>query len=60
MVRATRKVTEKLVIVIYFDRTDKQRHCKTEPVDRLEEQLAQSDVVSLHVPETPETHLMIG
>jgi D-3-phosphoglycerate dehydrogenase len=45
--------------VIYFDRTDKLRHGNTEPVDRLETLLAQSDVVSLHVPETPETHNMI-
>ena len=46
--------------VIYFDRTDKLRHGNTEPVDRLETLLAQSDVVSMHVPETPETHNMIG
>jgi D-3-phosphoglycerate dehydrogenase / 2-oxoglutarate reductase len=46
--------------VIYFDRTDKLRHGNTEPVDRLEMLLAQSDVVTLHVPETPETHNMIG
>ena len=46
--------------VIYFDRTDKLRHGNTEPVDQLEALLAQSDVVSLHVPETPETHNMIG
>jgi D-3-phosphoglycerate dehydrogenase / 2-oxoglutarate reductase len=46
--------------VIYFDRTDKLRHGNTEPVDRLETLLAQSDVVTLHVPETPETHNMIG
>ena len=36
--------------VIYFDRTDKLRHGNTEPVEKLEELLAQSDVVSLHVP----------
>jgi D-3-phosphoglycerate dehydrogenase len=46
--------------VIYFDRTDKLRHGNTEPVDRLETLLAQSDVVSMHVPETQETHNMIG
>ncbi|MEY9106844.1 hypothetical protein ABH999_003040 [Bradyrhizobium yuanmingense] len=38
--------------VIYFDRTDKLRHGNTEPVEKLEDLLAQSDVVSLHVPET--------
>lgn len=46
--------------VIYFDRTDKLRHGNTEPVEKLDELLAQSDVVSLHVPETPETAGMIG
>ena len=46
--------------VIYFDRTDKLRHGNTEPVDRMETLLSQSDVVSLHVPETPETYNMIG
>jgi D-3-phosphoglycerate dehydrogenase / 2-oxoglutarate reductase len=46
--------------VIYFDRTDKLRHGNTEPVDRVESLLSQSDVVSLHVPETPETFNMIG
>ena len=30
------------------------------PVDTLEELLAQSDIVSLHVPETPQTANMIG
>ena len=46
--------------VIFFDRTDKLRHGNTEPVDRLSDLLSQSDIVSLHVPETPETHGMIG
>jgi len=46
--------------VIFYDRTDKLRHGNTEPVERLDELLAQSDVVSLHVPELPETHGMIG
>jgi len=46
--------------VIYFDHTDKLRHGNTEPVASLQELLAQSDVVSLHVPETPATAGMIG
>ena len=46
--------------VIYYDHTDKLRHGNTEPVASLHELLAQSDVVSLHVPETPATHGMIG
>jgi D-3-phosphoglycerate dehydrogenase len=46
--------------VIFHDHTDKLRHGNTEPSGSLHELLAQSDVVSLHVPETPATHLMIG
>ena len=46
--------------VIYYDHTDKLRHGNTEPVETLRELLAQSDVVSLHVPETPATQGMIG
>ncbi len=46
--------------VIFYDLTDKLRHGNTEPVDTLAELLAASDVVSLHVPETPETKGMIG
>jgi D-3-phosphoglycerate dehydrogenase len=46
--------------VIFFDLTDKLRHGNTEPVDSLDELLRQSDVVSLHVPETPATNGMIG
>ena len=46
--------------VIFFDRTDKLRHGNTESVGSLAELLSQSDIVSLHVPETPETHGMIG
>jgi D-3-phosphoglycerate dehydrogenase len=46
--------------VIFFDHTNKLRHGNTEPTASLKELLAQSDVVSLHVPETPATHGMIG
>jgi D-3-phosphoglycerate dehydrogenase / 2-oxoglutarate reductase len=46
--------------VIFHDHTDKLRHGNTEPCGSLHELLAQSDVVSLHVPETPATHRMIG
>ncbi|HEV7635666.1 MAG TPA: phosphoglycerate dehydrogenase [Bradyrhizobium sp.] len=46
--------------VIYFDQTDKLRHGNTEPVETLQDLLAQSDVVSLDVPETLETSGMIG
>src|SRR6201995_1602208 len=46
--------------VIFFDQTDKLRHGNTEPVETLDELLATSDVVSLHVPETPATANMIG
>jgi len=46
--------------VIFFDQTYKLRHGNTEPVETLDELLAASDVVSLHVPETPATANMIG
>jgi D-3-phosphoglycerate dehydrogenase / 2-oxoglutarate reductase len=46
--------------VIFFDHTDKLRHGNTEPVGSLHELLEQSDIVSLHVPETPATTGMIG
>lgn len=46
--------------VIYYDHTDRLRHGNTEPIDTLPELLAQSDIVSLHVPETPATEGMIG
>ncbi len=46
--------------VIFHDLTDKLRHGNTEPVESLDELLAASDVVTLHVPETPATANMIG
>ncbi len=46
--------------VIYFDHTDKLRHGNVEPVDTLDELLSKSDVISLHLPETPTTQGMIG
>lgn len=46
--------------VLYFDITDKLRHGQAEPTATLQELLEQSDVVSLHVPETHSTHGMIG
>jgi D-3-phosphoglycerate dehydrogenase len=46
--------------VIYFDHIDKLRHGNTEPVESLQDLLARSDIVSLHVPETLATSGMIG
>jgi D-3-phosphoglycerate dehydrogenase / 2-oxoglutarate reductase len=46
--------------VVYYDHTDRLRHGNTEPTATLNELLAVSDVVSLHVPETPATAGMIG
>jgi D-3-phosphoglycerate dehydrogenase len=46
--------------VIYYDHTDKLQHGNVEPAASLDELLAKADVVSLHVPETPATHRMIG
>ncbi len=46
--------------VIYYDQTDRLRHGNTEPVDSLSDLLGFSDIVSLHVPETPQTAGMIG
>jgi D-3-phosphoglycerate dehydrogenase len=46
--------------VVYFDTSDKLRHGNTDPVGSLQELLAQSDVVSLHVPENASTQDMIG
>jgi D-3-phosphoglycerate dehydrogenase len=46
--------------VVYYDHTDKLRHGNAEPTDTLDDLLAISDVVTLHVPETPSTQNMIG
>ncbi len=46
--------------VIFYDHTNKLRHGNTEPTASLRDLLAQSDVVSLHVPETPATAGMLG
>jgi D-3-phosphoglycerate dehydrogenase len=46
--------------VVYFNRSDKLRHGNAEPVESLLQLLMRADVVSLHLPETPETRGMIG
>lgn len=46
--------------VIYYDHTDKLRHGNVEPADDLLDLMARADVVSLHLPETPSTHGLIG
>ena len=46
--------------VIFYDHTDKLRHGNVEPTDSLADLLMRSDVVTLHVPETPATQNMIG
>lgn len=46
--------------VIYYDHTDRLRHGNTEAVGSLNELLGTADIVSLHVPETPQTAGMIG
>lgn len=46
--------------VIYYDHTDRLRHGNTESVGSLAELLSSSDIVTLHVPETPATAGMIG
>ena len=46
--------------VIYFDRTDRLSHGNAQPTETLLELLRSSDVVSLHVPEAPDTRNMIG
>jgi D-3-phosphoglycerate dehydrogenase len=46
--------------VVYYDQTDRLRHGNTDSVPSLNDLLGFSDIVSLHVPETPQTHGMIG
>ena len=46
--------------VIFSDLTDKLRRGNVEPVNSLDDLLAQADVVSLHVPDTAATRNMIG
>ena len=46
--------------VIYHDVIDKLGHGNAGVVPTLDGLLAQSDVVSLHVPQTPETRLLMG
>ncbi len=46
--------------VLYLDQSDKLRHGNALPVASLRDLLQESDVVSLHVPETDSTRNMIG
>jgi D-3-phosphoglycerate dehydrogenase / 2-oxoglutarate reductase len=46
--------------VIYHDRTDKLQHGNVQPTGSLDELLAKSDIVTMHVPQTPQTEAMIG
>ena len=46
--------------VLYYDVVDKLPHGNAEAVGSLHELLGRSDVVSLHVPETPDTAGMFG
>ncbi len=46
--------------VIYYDIVDKLPMGNVNPVDTLDQLLAQSDVVSLHVPQTDATYKMFG
>ena len=46
--------------VIYFDMVDKLQHGNVMPAESLDALLAEADVVSLHVPDTPETRNMFG
>src|SRR5262249_2898419 len=46
--------------VIYFDTVEKLRHGNAVAMPSLAELMRASDVVSLHVPDTPSTRQMIG
>ena len=46
--------------VVYYDQTARLRHGNTDSVPSLDDLLGFSDIVSLHVPETPQTAGMIG
>jgi len=46
--------------VIYYDHVDKLRHGNVEPALDLDDLLANADIVTLHVPATPQTRDMIG
>jgi len=46
--------------VIYFDHTTKLPHGNARPCANLGDLLAEADIVTLHVPETPDTMGMIG
>ena len=46
--------------VIYYDSVTKLALGNAQQVDTLDELLARADIVSLHVPETPQTQWMIG
>jgi len=46
--------------VVYYDQTARLRHGNTDSVPSLDDLLGFADIVSLHVPETPQTAGMIG
>lgn len=46
--------------VIYWDRTGKLPHGNAHPMPSLHALLAESDAITVHVPETPDTKNMIG
>lgn len=46
--------------VVFYDHTDRLQRGNTVSAETLDELLAASDVVTLHVPETPATHRMMG